>query len=319
MTDYGIDLSHWNRVDDFAAARGNGISFASIKITEGADYIDPSATDHANGARSAGIRVGGYHFARDVNVDAQVDHFAGQLRTRGLTDTGSLAPMLDMEADELRDNANSFVAAFIARLRAAAGIRRLLVYANLDWWTRVLRPDDWADDEIHLWIARYNGDPGNPGWSHPRLALHQHTNAGTVPGIPGNVDRDATMDGFTVDQLTLGNAAPPPPVAPAPAQATYTVQPGDTLSAIAQRNGTTWQDLAHINNIPNPDRIYPGQVLTLPGPGGGQQAGRFYTVQRGDTLSAIAQRNGTTWQDLAHINNIPNPDRIYPGQVIRLP
>ncbi|HOV79762.1 MAG TPA: BsuPI-related putative proteinase inhibitor [Bacillota bacterium] len=45
---------------------------------------------------------------------------------------------------------------------------------------------------------------------------------------------------------------------------TYTVKPGDTLFAIAQRFGTTAQRLARVNNITNPDMIFPGQVLTIP-------------------------------------------------------
>lgn len=320
MTDYGIDISHWNRVNDFAAVRANGITYASIKTTEGSDYVDAAATGHVNGARAAGIRVGGYHFARDTAIHPQVDHFVAHLRARGLLNPGSLAPMLDMESAELRDNANPFIASFIARLRAVTGIRKVLVYANLDWWTRVLRPDTWVDDDIYLWIARYNGDPGNPGWQHRRLALHQHTSSGTVPGIPGKVDRDATMNGFTLDQLTLGDSTPAPaPQPPSPAPGTYTVHAGDTLSAIAQRHGTTWQELQRINGIADANKIYPGQVLKVTGPAAPPQAGRFHTVQRGDTLSAIAARNGTTWRELARINNLPNPDRIFPGQVIRLP
>lgn len=265
MTDYGIDLSHWNTVTDWHAVHSNGITFASIKVTEGTDFTDPNATDHVNHARAAGIRVGGYHFARDTNLEAQVDHFAAQLRARALLDGGALAPMLDMEANELRDTANQFTAAFIARLRAVTGKRRVLVYANLHWWTNVLRPDQWADDDILLWIARYNGDPGNPGWHHPRLALHQHTNRGSVPGIPGPVDRNATIGGYTLDQLTIGtDPTPTPPPPPRPVPSTYTVRVGDTLSGIAARHGTTWQELARINRIPDPDRIYPGQIIRLP-------------------------------------------------------
>ncbi|RLK54815.1 LysM peptidoglycan-binding domain-containing protein [Actinokineospora cianjurensis] len=318
MTDYGIDLSHWNRVTDFNAVRGNGISYASVKLTEGVDFIDNASVSHTNGAKGAGLRVGGYHFARDLTINGQVDHFAGQLRARGLLGSGALAPMLDMEHADLRDNANPFVAAFIARLRAVTGVRKVLVYANLDWWTRVLRPDEWADADVHLWIARYNGLPGKPDWSHPRLALHQHTDSGVVPGIPGKVDRNATVGGFTLDHLTLDGTpapAPPPLPNPAPQPQTYTVRAGDTLSGIAQRHGTTWRELARINGISNPDRIFPGQVLTLTGP----SAGRFHTVRTGDTLSGIAQQYGTTWRDLARINAIHDPDRIFPGQVIRLP
>ncbi|MEX3669402.1 LysM peptidoglycan-binding domain-containing protein [Paraburkholderia phenoliruptrix] len=43
----------------------------------------------------------------------------------------------------------------------------------------------------------------------------------------------------------------------------YTVQPGDSLSAIAQRNGVTVSDLVKLNKIDNPRLIYPGQKLVL--------------------------------------------------------
>lgn len=43
------------------------------------------------------------------------------------------------------------------------------------------------------------------------------------------------------------------------------IKPGDTLSAIAKRTGTTIEDLIAANGIASPDRIYAGQTLTVPG------------------------------------------------------
>lgn len=43
---------------------------------------------------------------------------------------------------------------------------------------------------------------------------------------------------------------------------------------------------------------------------------QYYTVRRGDTLWEIAYKHKTTWQHLARINNLWNPDLIFPGQVI---
>ena len=51
---------------------------------------------------------------------------------------------------------------------------------------------------------------------------------------------------------------------PTPSTNTYTIQYGDTLSAIALRFGTTVAVLCQLNNISNPDVIYAGQVLILP-------------------------------------------------------
>ena len=51
---------------------------------------------------------------------------------------------------------------------------------------------------------------------------------------------------------------------PAPKKRTYTVKSGDTLSAIGARFDVSWQEIAKVNKIPNPDLIYPGQVFVIP-------------------------------------------------------
>nr|BBH93446.1 hypothetical protein KTA_16450 [Thermogemmatispora argillosa] len=51
------------------------------------------------------------------------------------------------------------------------------------------------------------------------------------------------------------------------ARGCYTVVSGDTLSGIAVRYGTSWQTLASYNHIPNPNLIFPGQQVCIPGQG----------------------------------------------------
>lgn len=97
---------------------------------------------------------------------------------------------------------------------------------------------------------------------------------------------------------------------------TYTVKSGDTLSEIAMKYGTTYQELARINNIANPNVIYPGQVIKING-----TAETTYTVKSGDTLSGIANKYGTTWQKLYEKNKSVignNPNLIKPGQVLKI-
>ena len=97
---------------------------------------------------------------------------------------------------------------------------------------------------------------------------------------------------------------------------TYTVKSGDTLSEIAMKYGTTYQELARINNIANPNVIYPGQVIKING-----TAEKIYTVKSGDTLSGIASKYGTTWQKLYEKNKSVignNPNLIKPGQVLKI-
>lgn len=101
----------------------------------------------------------------------------------------------------------------------------------------------------------------------------------------------------------------------------YTVVSGDTLSGIGAKFGVDYQSIANANGISNPDLIYVGQVLTIPGisqPSAPVVSEINYTVVSGDTLSGIASRYGTTYQELARINNISNPDLIYVGQTIRI-
>ena len=98
---------------------------------------------------------------------------------------------------------------------------------------------------------------------------------------------------------------------------TYVVKQGDTLSSIAAKYGTTYQKLAQINNIANPDKIYVGQVIKLDGNIKSNKE-IIYTVKAGDTLSAIASKYGTTYQEIAKKNGISNPDKIYVGQKLKI-
>lgn len=98
---------------------------------------------------------------------------------------------------------------------------------------------------------------------------------------------------------------------------TYTVKSGDCLSSIGKRLGVSWVNIASRNGIQSPYTIYPGQVLAIAS-GSTVSGSQYYTVRSGDTLSRIASQYGTSYQTLAKLNGIKNPNRIYPGQSIRL-
>lgn len=100
----------------------------------------------------------------------------------------------------------------------------------------------------------------------------------------------------------------------------YTVQSGDTLSSIAGKFGTTYQQLASINGISDPNKIYPGQKIKISGTGHAPSASakQYYTIKSGDNLSSIAAQYGTTVSQLCSWNGISNPNLIYPGNQIRV-
>jgi putative chitinase len=101
---------------------------------------------------------------------------------------------------------------------------------------------------------------------------------------------------------------------------THVVQPGENLYRIALKYGTTTAAIAAANNIVNPNRIYPGQRLTIStgttSPGTGT---RYHVVQRGESLWSIALRYGTTPWKIAAANGISNIHYIYAGQTLRIP
>jgi len=94
----------------------------------------------------------------------------------------------------------------------------------------------------------------------------------------------------------------------------YTVITGDTLFGLAQLFNTTVQVIAAANNLLDPNLIYPGQSLVIPG-----WSQIPYTVRTGDTLFAIASRFNVTVNQIARVNRLADPSLIFPGQVLNIP
>ena len=119
------------------------------------------------------------------------------------------------------------------------------------------------------------------------------------------------LDRFTQGVLLHGEENPPEQFI------RYTVRRGDTLSRLARQFDTTVQAIVELNALADPNRIYVGQILKIPT----QREDDYlsYTVRRGDTLSALARRYHTTVYQLVRLNDIADPDRIYVGQVLRIP
>ncbi len=113
----------------------------------------------------------------------------------------------------------------------------------------------------------------------------------------------------------------------------HIVERGDTISRIARRYGVSARALASANGIRNPRALPVGRRLRIPGaveaaivadsasrrPPAKAAVAKTYTVRRGDTLSSIARRHGTSVRQLLAANNIERADRIRAGQKLRVP
>ena len=123
-------------------------------------------------------------------------------------------------------------------------------YTNPDYFSRLY--DYMSLRDCPLWYACYaDRVPDKP------CMLQQFSAEGCVAGAAGKIDLNYLRG--------AENPAEPPATKPvASVEKVYTVQPGDTLSGIAAKSGTTYQKLAEYNGIKNPDLIFGGQVLKLP-------------------------------------------------------
>jgi cell wall-associated NlpC family hydrolase len=103
----------------------------------------------------------------------------------------------------------------------------------------------------------------------------------------------------------------------------HVVQPGETLTQIASRYGTTVRAVAEANGLQDPDVLRVGQVLRIPTRSAPVRReaspGLVYEVRPGDTLWRIARQHGTTPERIASLNGISVEATLRIGQRLRIP
>lgn len=103
---------------------------------------------------------------------------------------------------------------------------------------------------------------------------------------------------------------------------THRVRFGDRLAQIASFYGTSVSELMRINpQVRNANLIITGTTLCISETAmpPALPVGTAYDVVRGDTLSFIAFRFGTTVRAIADASGITNPDFILAGETITIP
>ncbi|MHC3378041.1 GH25 family lysozyme (plasmid) [Ligilactobacillus equi] len=180
----------------FQALKSKGVKAVIVKLTEGTTYINPKAQNQINCARSAGLLVHGYHFARFVGTmgaQAEASFFLQQARAHSLDQASVLA--LDYEDPRTGHyNANNDINAFLQVLLGAG--YKVDLYSMASWWQ-----NGYIDPAKVLaknkWVANY-------GVSQPGLddvGTWQYTASFPVNGV--NVDMSYDFHGY----YTEGKAA----------------------------------------------------------------------------------------------------------------
>lgn len=178
-------------------------------------------------------------------------------------------------------------------------------------------------------LVFFNFEPGN----HVGI-VESATSPGAVTSIQGNTnDVGQGRTGNCCRRKVHGNryvtgyGHPEYDGGPAPAPGgQYTVIRGDSLWSIAAAllgDGARYPEIMWLNGLTS-TVIQPGDTLAIPGvvqPPAGLPVST-YTVVRGDILWNIAARllgDGARYPEIARLNNLADPSKIYVGQVLRIP
>lgn len=319
MSIQGIDVSEHQGTINWAQVKASDRKFAMVRAGYGFSTVDPQFRRNASECNRIGFPIGAYWFCYATNPESAVIEADGCLNA--IADYRMDYPICyDIEQASIDYAANNGVT--ITPALATAIVRAFcdrieergyyaMYYSNRNFLNTYL-PRDFSD-RYALWYAYYNNS-----FDGTNCGMWQSTDRGRVPGISGNVDLDTCFVDYptVIRQAGLNHLSGTAPTPSVPDYITYVIQPGDTLSEIAERYGTTYQTLASLNQISDPNLIYAGSTIRIPeNPG---SASRYYTIQPGDTLSEIAERFGTTTQALAALNGIADPNLIYAGTTIRI-
>lgn len=199
MTVRGVDVASYQATDYSI----RGLDFAFIKITEGTTYTNPKWVAERKTARDAGLVTGFYHFIRPGNVTKQADYFLSKITLRA----GDILA-LDWEDPGVTCAQKD---AWIRYVQKKTPGHRVILYCNYDYWTN-RDTTSFAGDG--LWIARYNGKPGQPGIK-AAWRFHQYTSTPIDTNVGNFTDKAALRTWAGASSSATGSAPKPTPPKPA--------------------------------------------------------------------------------------------------------
>ncbi len=269
----GIDVSYYQGDIDWQSVKDAGTVFAFARATYGTTKVDPKFSTYWPAIKNVQLIRGAYHFY--IASEDPVEQANLFLSTVGTLSSGDLPPTLDLESGSgTSSSLVSDVQTWLNIVEQKLG-RTPIIYTGPSYWNDNMNSDF---GKYTLWVAEYGVSTPKSvnGWSN--WTFWQHSESGSMNGIDGPVDLDyfngSDNDLLAFAQTSLsGSVSPtpaptptPPPAPPAPSAETqtYTVQSGDTLSAIAKRYGTTVDAICQANGIEDPNLIKAGEELTIP-------------------------------------------------------
>jgi lysozyme len=189
---HGIDVSKWQGKVDWAAVKAAGTKFAFIKATEGGDHVDERFLENWVGAQRAGVPRGAYHFVFWCRpAHEQMEWFKNNVPN----DPTALPPVLDVEWNHLsrkcprgatKAEALAMIRFMLMEMQAYTG-KRPIIYTDINFHRDVLEGEL---DGYAYWLRSTAAEP-EERYANRRWTFWQWTATGRVPGMRGDVDRNA--------------------------------------------------------------------------------------------------------------------------------
>lgn len=326
---------------DFVKVKAAGYVGVHLKACYGSpspSQVDFSFEANYAAAKAAGLKVGAYYmtYAHDVETAiAEADFFLSVIKGKQF----ELPVYVDVEDDEGSLNGVSIQQLTDNVVTACEHIQAAGYYTSWysNWNYRNNRLDVPRLAKFDSVLASYSSATPEDTDNSNCCGIWQWSDNLHIDGITYALDadvsykdyesiiKDAGLNGWGKSEPTpIPQPAPAPAPTPVPVQEaqTYIVQSGDNMSAIATAHGMNLQTLLALNpQVKAPSyTIWPGNKITLSAGSAVSTAPQevIYIVQPGDTLSDIAAKYGTTYQHLAAINGIANPNLISIGQKIKI-
>lgn len=314
---FGIDISVWQKDINLSQAKAEGVNFTIIRGAYG-NKKDTAFETLYQRAKANGLGVGVYWWTRAVN-EAQASEEAQILIDNVLKGKQFEYPIyIDVE-DSLLQNlgkakVDSIITSALTTLEKAGYYAGF--YMNRNWYNNYCNGASLSK-RFTCWLAQWSSaEVSNfPMWQFGGETNYQRTNK--VAGITCDQDycyvdfpsiiKNGGFNGY-------GKGTPSPAPQPQPSRKLNEELANEVIAG-KWGNG---EDRKNRLTQAGYD-YYAVQSIVNQKLGAGKSSGaEYYTVQRGDNLTKIANRYGTTVNQLVAWNNIANPNLIYAGQKLRV-
>lgn len=324
---YGIDVSKWNGVIDWAKVKSSGMAFAVLKVTKKNNEPEEAFERNYAGASAQGLVLGAYRYVYAKTAEtakAEAEAAVKVLAGRKL----AFRVWLDMEDSSIKTLGKQNLTELIeteAQIFRAAGYE-VGIYCNADWYKNVL-DSQTLKQTFPFWIARYgknNGEMQETNSPEDYAIAWQYTSKGTCDGVNGNVDLNVAFSEIeTAPQMPENYAYK---VGQTVYYSSYYDAAGADISeakftGAAYRKGTV---TAVVIGARNPYRIGGESIYLNDGDIRGlfsaaEEEKVYHMVKAGENLTVIARKYGTTVNAVLRLNpSIKNKNVIKPKQKIRV-